>query len=375
MTRLKGMTWSHPRGYDPMVACSAIWAERTGVTIVWDKRSLQDFESFPVEELARAYDLIVIDHPHVGQIVSEGCLAPLDGPDKADEMAGIARGSVGASFDSYAMSGRQWAFPVDAATQVQAYRPDLMDGPVTQWDAVMAAARDGLVALPLRAPHTLMCLMTFAANLGRAPASVEQGRFLDPATGEEAISRLQALAALVSPDCHGMDPIAAYEAMSANDSRLALCPYAYGYANYSLQGFRQHRLAFADIPALGQGGPRGATLGGTGIAVSARSSDIAAAREFAYFVASGPAQTGPYAKAGGQPGHRDAWVDAGLNARFLGFFENTLATLDASYVRPRHDGYMRFQDAASHALADGLRDQTAPAELTRTLNGIYASCL
>jgi hypothetical protein len=22
---LKGMTWSHPRGYDPMVACSAQW--------------------------------------------------------------------------------------------------------------------------------------------------------------------------------------------------------------------------------------------------------------------------------------------------------------------------------------------------------------
>ena len=67
---LKGMTWSHPRGYDPLVACSAIWKEKTGVAIAWDKRSLQDFESFPVEQLARAYDLIVIDHPHVGQITA-----------------------------------------------------------------------------------------------------------------------------------------------------------------------------------------------------------------------------------------------------------------------------------------------------------------
>lgn len=80
MTALKGMTWSHPRGYDPMVACSALWNEKTGVSIEWDKRSLQGFESFPVEELARAYDLIVIDHPHVGQITAEGCLAPLDVP-------------------------------------------------------------------------------------------------------------------------------------------------------------------------------------------------------------------------------------------------------------------------------------------------------
>ena len=76
--RLAGMTWNHPRGYDPMVACSALWREKTGVEVAWDKRSLQDFELFPVEELARRYDLIVIDHPHVGQVTAERCLTPLD---------------------------------------------------------------------------------------------------------------------------------------------------------------------------------------------------------------------------------------------------------------------------------------------------------
>ena len=40
---LKGMTWSHPRGYDPIVATSAVWKQKTGVDIAWDKRSLQDF--------------------------------------------------------------------------------------------------------------------------------------------------------------------------------------------------------------------------------------------------------------------------------------------------------------------------------------------
>ena len=81
---LKGMTWSHPRGYDPMVATAEAWRDRTGIGIEWDKRSLQDFESFPVEELARRYDLIVIDHPHVGQITAEKCLAPLDLPGRAN---------------------------------------------------------------------------------------------------------------------------------------------------------------------------------------------------------------------------------------------------------------------------------------------------
>ena len=71
---LRGMTWAHPRGYDPLVACARLWREQTGVEIVWEKRSLQDFETYPVDELAARYDLIVIDHPHVGQITREGCL-------------------------------------------------------------------------------------------------------------------------------------------------------------------------------------------------------------------------------------------------------------------------------------------------------------
>src|SRR5262245_24466404 len=115
------MTWNHPRGYDPMVACSHIWAEKTGVTVVWAKRSLQDFETYPVEELAKTYDLIVIDHPHVGQITKEGCLAPLDVPGRETEQQQLRDASVGSSYESYEWQGRQWAFPIDAATQVQAF--------------------------------------------------------------------------------------------------------------------------------------------------------------------------------------------------------------------------------------------------------------
>ena len=66
MTVLRGMTWSHPRGYDPLVACARLWRERMGVEIACDGRSLQDFKSFPINELAARYDLIIIDHPHVG---------------------------------------------------------------------------------------------------------------------------------------------------------------------------------------------------------------------------------------------------------------------------------------------------------------------
>src|SRR6185437_3462467 len=100
---LRGMTWDHPRGYDPLVACSAVWQARTGVHIEWERRSLQDFESFPVAELAERYDLVVIDHPHVGQITRERCLVPLDA---GSDIALLAKQYVGASLASYLWEGR-----------------------------------------------------------------------------------------------------------------------------------------------------------------------------------------------------------------------------------------------------------------------------
>lgn len=369
--RLKGMTWSHPRGYDPMVACSALWRETTGMEIDWDKRSLQDFESFPVEELARAYDLIVIDHPHVGQITAEGCLAPLDIEGREAERAALAAGSVGASYPSYFWDGRQWAFPIDAATQVLAWRPDLIETPPRRWDDVMALAREGRVLTPLRAPHALMCVYTLAAHLGRPCATTGPGDLIDPETGVRVLRLLADLAAASDPAAFAMDPIAVFERMAEAGSTIAVSPLIYGYVSYARAGFRRHRLAFADMPIAGAAGPVGSALGGTGIAVSARSSHIAAAIDFAYWIASGDVQRGLYAASGGQPGHAAAWEDAAINTATGNFYAATRATLEGAWVRPRHDGYMPFQDAASHRITDGLKADDAPEAIVADLNRLF----
>ena len=47
---LKGMTWSHPRGYDPMVACSALWKDKTGVEVVWETGAVPPAFRAAVEE-------------------------------------------------------------------------------------------------------------------------------------------------------------------------------------------------------------------------------------------------------------------------------------------------------------------------------------
>ena len=368
--RLRGMTWDHPRGVDPLEACARLWRERTGVEIVWDRRSLQDFESFPVIELARSYDLIVIDHPHVGRITAERCLTPLDVEGREGEREAMARGSVGPSYPSYLWEGRQWAFPIDAAAQVQVRRPDRLEAPLDSWSAVMEAARRGEVLCPLRPPHSLMSLFTLAGQRGRPPSPAGPDLF-DAEAGAAAYETLAELAAHVDPRCFELDPIGVLEAMSTGASEAVCAPLIYGYVSYAIEGFRPVRLSFSDIPSVAGLGPVGSAIGGTGIAVSAFSQAREAAVDFAYWVASGEVQAGAYAAAGGQPGHGAAWESPAVNAVTGDFYKSTRATLEASWLRPRHDGYMGFQARAGERLNDLLRAEAdAPAAIAE-LNDLY----
>ena len=367
---LKGMTWDHPRGYEPLAACSALWKQRTGVDIAWDRRSLQDFESFPVDELARQYDLIVIDHPHVGQITREDCLLPFD----ASRLASIAQGTVGRSFPSYHWQGQQWALPIDAATQVQAWRPDRLAAAPADWNEVLELARAGRVALPLRPPHSLMSLYTLCAQRG-APGRVEGPDLFDVDVAAAACEQLRALMQLIDPQCMTLDPIAVFEAMAQPRSRIDCVPLIYGYVNYAWADFRAVRLGFADIPRLEGRGPIGSALGGTGIAVSARTAHPTEAFDFAVWVADAEAQRGPFAAAGGQPGHAAAWEDDTVNATAGDFYRATRATLEGAWVRPRHDGYMAFQHAASLRLNAGLQTGQGGREIVQALNALFRESL
>lgn len=368
---LRGMTWSHPRGYDPVVACARLWEEKTGVAVAWDKRSLQDFESYPVDELAARYDLIIIDHPHVGQITAENCLLPLDVPGHAGDAAALAAASVGQSFASYTWAGRQWALPVDAAAQVQAWRPDLIAAPARTLDEAMALASAGQVLIPLRPPHSLMLFFTLAANIGTPCAVTGPGDLIDEATGRHVFGLIRDLAARIDPEALDLDPIAVSERMAERRSRLACSPYTYGYVSYARDGFREARLAFADIPAAGNAGPVGSAVGGTGIAVSARTRHPVEAIAFAYWLASVDVQRGPYAAAGGQPGHAAAWEDNGVNAPVGGFYRHTRATLEGGYIRPRHDGYMGFQAEASERINQALRKGEDADRVVADLNSAF----
>ena len=141
------------------------------------------------------------------------------------------------------------------------------------------------------------------------------------------------------------------------------------------EGFRTHRLRFADIPALGARGPVGSAIGGTGIAVSARCAHKKEAADFAYWVASGATQAGLFAASGGQPAHTEAWDSDTVNLATANFYRATRKTLEGAWLRPRHDGYMSFQDAASRILNAALQSGARPAETIARINAMFRESL
>jgi multiple sugar transport system substrate-binding protein len=367
---LKGMTWDHSRGYDPMVATSDAFArDNPGVSISWEKRSLQAFADRPIEEMADAYDLMVIDHPHVGEVARNGLLLALDGIGHDGELADLAEQSVGVSHRSYEFDGRQWALAIDAATPVAAFRADKLESAPTRWEDVVALARTGEVGFALLEINALMTFMGLAQNQGFALA--EDDRFIAIDHGAQVLDQMAEITALVDPRCLKLDPIGIYEWMGRTEDAPAYSPFGYGYTNYSREGYCPFPLTFADAPGVGDNGPGGTVIGGTGIAVSASSRHRDAAVNYAFWIASADCQRGLFFAAGGQPGNAVAWEDEVCNAATRNFFTNTRQTLETAYLRPRYNGYMGFQDTAGHIVHAFLRKQTTRQATLDALQTAY----
>jgi multiple sugar transport system substrate-binding protein len=374
MTVLRGMTWEHPRGYDCQVAAAKEYARLTGVDVRWEFRSLQAFADAPLAGLAAQYDLLVIDHPHVPLAAAEGLLAPLDGAGYDDQLAHLAADSVGPSHAAYAHRGHQYGLATDAATQVAVHRPDLLAAPAGDWDEVLALAAEGRVLWPAKPVDAWSTLCTLASNRGTA-VNARPGEFLSAEEAAPVLDLMHRLAERVPGWCLEANPIEVAEALAApGNEAWAYAPLLYGYTNYSRPGFRSHRLRYVDIPA-GQRGVAGSQLGGAGIAVSARTSDLDAARAYALWVASPEVQAGVYYDAGGQPGYGASWDDERLNADTWDFFRGTRRTLEEAWVRPRTAGFIEFQDTVSPWVTATLRGELTDDELVRRANKLATRLL
>ncbi len=364
--QLVGSSWDHPRGHAPMVATAAAYQRATDavVAIEWRPRSLRRFGTDVVEHLARDYDLVLVDHPHVGTAAEASCIVPLDEHLDDATMQSLREGSPGHSYESYVYGGHLWALPVDAACQVCCWREDLLDEVPGTWEEVLALAASGRVLWPLCDVDAAASFLSLAALAGHPCAGDTEAGFVDRAVGRWVLELMRTVAGTSDPRCLTANPIAALDALASTDD-FAYAPLLFGYVNYSRVDAMGRRLRFGDVPAVG-GSRAGALLGGVGLAVSRRCAAPDVAIDYARFVAAPETQRGIYFHAGGQPAHAAAWSDPEVDRMAGGFFSATGATMRSAWTRPRYPRFAAFQTemmelfagfATSARSADALLDE------------------
>src|SRR5262245_41792714 len=367
---LRALGWDHPRCIGPMNACTRAWKSKGGTDIAWEWRSLTAFGDQPLDEVAAAYDLLVIDHPFCGTAVSTGSLLPLDELVAAEDLATLAADGIGPSHTSYSYAGHQWAFATDAACQVTAVRDDLLgDAPIDTWDAVLALARarPGRVVLPLAPPHAISSWLTLVANA--RGALVSRDTLAEADLGTRAFELLHELASLGPAGALTWEPPDALARLTHTDA-LDCVALTYGYVTYSTVGLVARPCRFADVPSAGHG-PVGSVLGGAGLAGSSGSQHPAQAASLAAWTIGVVPQSQLVAAAVRAAASRTAWLDPVLDAAAGRFYSGTRASIEAAWVRPRDAWWPRFQLESGVLLNEALRSGLPSLVAVTRLDDLY----
>ncbi|WP_269237673.1 ABC transporter substrate-binding protein [Flavobacterium flavigenum] len=377
MKKLKGITWNHTRGLLPMVATAQRFTElNPDIEISWEKRSLQEFADASIEDLAKRFDLLVIDHPWTGFGADTKTILPLSDHLSSEYIKDQEINTVGKSYGSYVFHNKLWALPIDAATPVAAARLDILEKkglkvPQT-YDDLLALAKKGLVAFAGIPVDSLMTFYSFCCSLGEDPFQ-SQEKVISVETGKKALQMHRELAQLMDPANFNRNPIQVYEAM-VNSDEIAYCPFAYGYSNYSRIGYSKNLLHFYDLVKLNDK-PMISSLGGTGLAVSSFSQHIPEAIKYAEFTGSSQVQQNIFADNGGQPGHLQAWKNDRINGITHDYFKNTLPALERAFLRPRYSGHMYFQDHAGDVVRDYLMNGGNEEQVLQVMDALYVKSL
>ncbi|KIO75291.1 ABC transporter substrate-binding protein [Pedobacter lusitanus] len=371
---LNGITWEHSRGYTPLVASSQRFSElHPEVEIRWQKRSLQEFADFPLEQLASHYDLLIIDHPWVGRAAVTQSVLPLDEYLSVSYLEDQLKNSVGQSHLSYHYDDHQWALAIDAATPVASYRNDLLQknniGIPETWKELIAMAEKKRVAVPGVSIDLLMNFYMFCLAHGNVPFQ-NQEQVIDHYTGQLALETMRELWSLTDKKMFEYNPIDVAELMTTTDNYY-YCPFAYGYSNYSRKYYAENMLSYSDLIEFNHYGKLKSTIGGTGIAVSSSSASIDWAVHFTEWIVSPNIQSGIYAGNGGQPGHRAAWLNQEVNSYSHNYFADTLPALERGYMRPRYNGYLEFQDKAGDYIREYLKKGGTAQIVLNSIDHLY----
>ena len=373
MIKLKGITWDHARGYDPLIASSELYFKEKGIQVDWQKRSLTNFGDQSLEALSKQFDLIIMDHPHVGVAEASQCLMPLNDLLPANILNELKISSAGPSFESYHYHEKQWALPIDAAMQCASYRADLMvnDSLPNTWEEVFAlaktlASKKLYIGMALCPTDCLCSFLSLTAQFG-SPIQENNELLVEPSVGIKALSMLRTMRDVFHPKALDWNPIALYDYM-AEQNDIAYSPLAFCYTNYSRAGFRKNILKYHTAPEINN-----AVLGGAGIAITSSCSNVQEAAHYAAWICSDVVQSTIYVNAQGQPGNKMAWENKQANVITNNFFTNTMPSLTNAYLRPRYQGWPKFQTFIGETIHAYLLHDTAPELVLEKLQAAYTA--
>jgi multiple sugar transport system substrate-binding protein len=389
---LRGRTWASKRGHGGLAASAAAYEQiHPNVRVEWEQLgfdelfydSRRQFESGSVD-----FDLMMLDHPWVGEYAVNGWLVDMEALLTSEQRRDLEADADRSSLKAYRYEGRLWSLPTDGACQILAFRPDLVGMAVDQlpgdWDSFLALG-ESLHEPPDRCAYThqfggpnhFLTLLGIAAALGDNPYT-EPSRGIDRDAGTRGLDILRRVwelsieSQVESPDKleHRTFPL-----MMAED-RAAMCPGVFAYITY-YGGEGERQLGIADMPVMPETGKRTSLLGGMGLAIASASPQRDAAWEYATFVMSREVQGGVFVENGGQPGRVSALTSGYANDACAGFGPVLAAALDDCYVRPTPPGWHRAEraggDVVSRFLSGEIAAQETLAELDRVIGAILKS--
>lgn len=372
---LKGISWDHPRGYQPLRAAAELWKQQTGVTINWDVRTLQEFGDFPVEKLIDIYDFIIIDHPYMGEASSKNLLVALNKHLSPEFLNVQQQLSVGPSYKSYEYAGNMYALPVDAAAQVAVCRKDIVEKlnwtiPAETTDIKKAASNlpsKYCIAVPM-CPTDIWCVfLTLCAQYSNGSFFSSSGVDID--AGQWALNEIREWRSFIHKSSFEMNPIQLLSHMASNDE-IIYCPFTFGYTNYSRKKAVGKIVNFMDVPRY-KNNSFTSLLGGAGIAVSQKSHYLKDCLDFIQYIVSPEIQQTVYYQNGGQPALLNAWNNEECNTDSADFFKNTLLTMQRAYVRPQVSNFNVFQEHAANLFHELALNQSDALKGIVLLNNLF----
>lgn len=316
--------------------------------------------------------MIVIDHPWAGFCFARNLVADINPMLTAGQWDDLAHNYVGSSFESYVFENKLLAIPIDTATPIPSWRPDLVEKndlalPVTWNDLISLADKKQAIMPAFGADlflNWLMLLHALDAHPFENPDTIAQKE-----KAVEAMSLLKRLAEPMPQEILKWNPITIAELMTQAD-QYAYCTFAYSYGNYGRPSFTDKTLKYGNLVHLNNK-PLRSILGGTGIAISAACKEIDLSLDFSLYCACAKVQSNIYTYAGGQPARKEAWLSQNLQSFTGGFFSESYLSHQNALIRPRYNGYVSLQEKAGVPLQQCIKGNMPVDKAWLTIEEMY----